>query len=453
MNILLHVNNQKYELEADPRKPLLHLLRDKLKLLGTKCGCEEGECGACTVVLNGLPVNSCITLVGQAHGGYITTIEGVAASREGQQVLEDFADAGAVQCGFCTPGIALSTTSMLDRLQEISDEDVRKGLSGHLCRCTGYVKIIDAVHASAGRGLAFPELRKATIRPIGVLECAHFVRPESLEKALELLADGDKKWRVLAGGTDLSIDRKRSLEHENLLDISCLESLQGICVGKTSIELGAATTYSELLESSLIQEHFPILIEAACQIGGKQIQNSGTVGGNIANGSPAADIVPPLMALEAELELVSVGKTRKIPLEQFYTGLYSSILQPDQLITKILLPLPPPPGKRVSFFDKLGSRKALAISKVSLAFAGEMENNRFSAARMAMGAVAEQVITAPRTAEILLAGELTQQRLATAAEMISTEARPRDDLYSTRDYCREALKGLLIRNLWQYCKE
>src|SRR5262245_57044909 len=149
MLISLTVNGQPYEIEADPRALLLHTLREDLALRGTKYGCGEGECGACTVILNGRPVNACLTLAGQAHGGEILTVEGLAEDKLGAPILAAFARAGAVEFGFCTPGFVISTRALLAETPLPNTEAIQQGLSGNLCRCTGYTKIIQAVAEAA----------------------------------------------------------------------------------------------------------------------------------------------------------------------------------------------------------------------------------------------------------------------------------------------------------------
>ncbi|MFH2132993.1 MAG: FAD binding domain-containing protein [bacterium] len=452
MKLALTINNEHVEIDTDPRNLLLNVLRDKLGLMGTKCGCGEGECGACTVVLNGRTVNSCLTVVGQAHGGYITTIEGLAASEGGKSLLTVFADKGAVQCGFCTPGIAMSASTLADQKTALSEDDIRQGLSGHLCRCTGYVKIIDAVKASTEGRLNLPQLREKGFLPITDAQSSCFLRPDNLAHALEALADMKKGWKVLAGGSDLVVKNENRTHTLNLLDISGIPDLKGITRKDGEIRIGAGTPFSELIHSPLIAEQFPTLVAAARQIGGVQIQNTGTIGGNIASGSPAADIVPPLMTMGAVLELVSRKGTVTIALDDFFSGLNRTVLAPDQLIRQIILPLPSVTGETIAFFDKLGVRKALSITKASVAMYGKRVNNRLTSVKIALGSVAENVIPAPKAADILMGGELTHARLNQAADMLSTEARPIDDMFSTEAYCRLAVRGLLIRNLWQFVK-
>jgi carbon-monoxide dehydrogenase small subunit len=147
--ITLIVNSKEYEVAVAPNKTLTQVLREELGLMGTKEGCSIGDCGACTVILDGRAVNSCLVLAIQANGSEITTIEGVAEGQALHPVQQAFVDYGAIQCGFCTPGMVLSAKSLLDRNADPSEADVRQALSGNLCRCTGYQKIVEAVQEAA----------------------------------------------------------------------------------------------------------------------------------------------------------------------------------------------------------------------------------------------------------------------------------------------------------------
>ena len=148
-SITLTVNGRPYAVEVDPSRTLVEVLRDDLGLMGTKCGCGEGECGACTVVMDGKTVTSCLVPAVRAHGADILTIEGMAKGDTLHPIQEAFVEAGAVQCGFCTPGFVLSTLVLLQRFPRPTEEQIREGLAGNLCRCTGYQKIFEAVHLAA----------------------------------------------------------------------------------------------------------------------------------------------------------------------------------------------------------------------------------------------------------------------------------------------------------------
>ena len=143
--VTLTLNHERRSFQAEPQETLLHLLREKARLTGVKCGCELGECGACTVIYNGRAVNSCCVLAEQADGSDVVTIEGIGTADEPHPLQQAFMDAGAIQCGFCTPGMILSAKALLDRVSHPDDETIREALSGNLCRCTGYSKIIEAV--------------------------------------------------------------------------------------------------------------------------------------------------------------------------------------------------------------------------------------------------------------------------------------------------------------------
>jgi len=145
----MKVNGKTYELLADPLSPLSNVLRDQLRLTGTKVGCGKGECGACTVIMDGRAVNSCLVMAGDAEGSEVVTIEGLASSGKLHPIQEAFVEAGALQCGFCTPGMIMSAKALLDSNPSPTEEEIRRALSGNLCRCTGYHKIIDAVRIAS----------------------------------------------------------------------------------------------------------------------------------------------------------------------------------------------------------------------------------------------------------------------------------------------------------------
>jgi len=148
-DIELQINGSCYPLSVEPGRTLLQVLREDLGLTGTKEGCASGECGACTVLLDGEPVRSCLTLAVDARGREITTIEGIAEDGKPHKIQQAFIDLGAIQCGFCTPGMILSAKSLLEKTPEPNDDEIRKAISGNLCRCTGYIKIVKAIKAAS----------------------------------------------------------------------------------------------------------------------------------------------------------------------------------------------------------------------------------------------------------------------------------------------------------------
>lgn len=151
--MLIVVNGRQYEVEVEGHTTLLQLLRDKLGLRGTKEGCGQGECGSCTVLLDGKPVTSCLVLALRARGREVTTIEGLAQNGELHPIQEAFLTHGAVQCGFCTPGMIMAAKALLDENPHPSEQEIRQAIAGNLCRCTGYAKIVEAISSLAGEGV------------------------------------------------------------------------------------------------------------------------------------------------------------------------------------------------------------------------------------------------------------------------------------------------------------
>jgi len=143
--IRITVNHKPFELAVEPNQTLLEVVREKLALTGTKAGCLVGDCGACTVLVDGNPVNSCLVLAVQADGKQVTTIEGVETPQGLHPLQTAFVDKGAIQCGYCTPGMILSAKGLLDRNPKADEAEIRKAISGNLCRCTGYQKIVEAI--------------------------------------------------------------------------------------------------------------------------------------------------------------------------------------------------------------------------------------------------------------------------------------------------------------------
>ena len=450
MQLAFNVNGQAERVEADPRETLLAVLRDRLGLVGSKYGCGEGECGACTVLINGRPVTSCMTLAGQVNAQDVMTIEGMPEDPVGMHVVQAFAEAGSVQCGFCTPGFVLATRHLLQHNPEPDREAVRTALSGNLCRCTGYTKIVDAGIA-ASRSLAGQRAGDTTPPTSGGFRDECFLRPDTLDEALALLAE-DPDLRPLCGSTDISVRFEHHLKDHRYLDLTGVPELSYVRETPDAISIGAATPYTDIIEAPAIRQRAPILVSASREVGGVQIQNLGTLGGNLANASPSADGVPALVALGAVVVISSRDGRRQVLAEAFATGPGRNVLEAGEMITEIVIPISAASAEKatVSFFEKLGPRQTQTIAIASVALRASRDGDRLQAVRVALGAVAPTIVRAPQTEALLAAGPLDEARVIEAAEILQRECTPIDDIRGSAAYRKQLVRGLLIRGLWPH---
>jgi CO/xanthine dehydrogenase FAD-binding subunit len=271
-------------------------------------------------------------------------------------------------------------------------------------------------------------------------------RPENLEAALECLAREPGALRPLAGGTDLMVAFAAGrCPWEAFLDLSLVEELEGIAWEPGHLVLGARVTYTRLREDALVRRLFPNLERSARVTGAVAIQNRGTLGGNVVNASPAADTPPSLLAYGAEVELASAAGSRWVDLGAFATGYKQTILAPEELLTRIRLPLPA--EGTFHFFRKVGTRAAQAISKVCLAATASLEGGRITAIRVALGAVAPVPVRARRAEAALLGRPLADLPLEEARRALQEDISPIDDLRSTAHYRRTVAGNLLAQML------
>jgi xanthine dehydrogenase iron-sulfur cluster and FAD-binding subunit A len=434
--IACSVNRRLLRLRVRSDQRLLDVLREDLRLTGAKEGCGKGECGACTVIVDGQPVDACLMMAYQVDGRAVETIEGLATAERMHPLQDAFIAKGGVQCGICIPGMVLAAKALLDAVPRPTPAQVREGLAGNLCRCTGYVKIFAAV-AQAATSPPLPRQGGDAPAPAGP---AYF-RPRTLEEATEILAQRAGEVKPIAGGTDILV-RVKDGQHQPgaLFDLTGVEELRGIQERDDHIYIGAGATHTEMMRSPLVARYAPALPYACAVVGGPQIRNRGTLGGNLANASPAADTVPALYVADAVVELVSVSARRSVPVNTFFTGPRTSVLERDELIAGVCIP------KRAGVrgrFLRLGQRQAQAISKVSVAVALTFQDGRPDWARVALGAVAPTVIRSTRAEAALLGGGY--EGLLAAADAVRQDVQPIDDLRSTREYRREMAGVLLER--------
>ena len=450
------VNGQPVEVTVPGGRRLLDVLRLDLGLTGSKEGCGEGECGACSVLLDGDVVDSCLVPVCQVEGREVRTVEGLATDGRLDPLQAAFISTGGVQCGICTPGMLMAGRAFLDAGTvgmpptdaAVTDATIREAISGNLCRCTGYGRIVDAIRMAAeGRAPAMAAPLGAADavaepgRRLLDLDDPGADTPRTLADAFALLAEGGR--RPLAGGTDALVEHAAGGGTVGrYLDLTALTEIRGIRVENGALVLGAATTYAELRSNPLIAEHAPVLAAMAAEVGAAQIQNRGTLGGNIATASPAGDSLPVLLALDAEIVVGGAHGERSIPASDFFPAYRRTALAGDELILRIVVPIRP---DRTVAFRKVGTRRAQAISVVVLAVAWRAEDGAWRDVRVALGSVAATPIRARATEATLEGAAPTAEVAAVAAATLEAEITPIDDVRSTAEYRRSVAGRILHR--------
>lgn len=275
--------------------------------------------------------------------------------------------------------------------------------------------------------------------------------PGTLAEVLRILSEEPGVWQPFAGGTDLMVLLESGkLDHQKFLSISLLDELCGIVDGVTGVEVGALTTFSQIRNSPLMVRHFPLLVQAASKVGAIAIQNRASIGGNIMNASPAGDSLPVLLAYDADVELVSEEGSRWMRYTEFHTGYKKMAVRPNELLSRVRLPKTAPWTR--SYFRKVGTRVAQAISKVSMAGLIRVDGKRISSCKIALGSVAPMPMRCVMTEAALKGQILTRKLLDHAKSELAREIAPIDDIRSTADYRRRVAQNLLGEFLTSSCR-
>jgi xanthine dehydrogenase small subunit len=445
--------------EVTPAMTVLQYLREREAMVGTKEGCAEGDCGACTVVVcrveDGRPVysavNSCLLLLPQLDGAAIFTVEGLADSGgELHPVQQALLDHDGTQCGFCTPGIVMSMAAFQQSGEPATDDHIHEMLSGNLCRCTGYRSIVAACQSLAADTSDAPRVPLLqSPSPLETLpSCPDyrddkliFLTPRSLTELAEVAAQNPQA-QFLAGGTDLGLHfSKHRKEPTALISTSRVVELKRITVDAEALEIGGAVTYSEALP--YLDEHLPQFADLVRRIGSRQIRNLGTIAGNLANASPIGDTPPCLIALEAVLTLRSVAGTRTVPAESFITGYRKTLLQPGEFIESIRVPRLRP--NQQFFAYKISKRFDQDISTTIGAFRIEVQNSAVRDLRAVFGGMAAQPARAACAEKAVSGRPWTAETLAGIDAEVARDFSPIDDHRGTAAYRLRAAANLFRR--------
>jgi len=280
----------------------------------------------------------------------------------------------------------------------------------------------------------------------GNIPAYDLLSPKSLDEALKILSDNPGVYRPFAGGTDLMVVLESGdLKHKNFLNVNRLSELRGIRDNRQFVDIGACETYSNLQMHPLIKKMFPSLVQAGAETGGLAIQNRGTLGGNIANASPAADSPPALLVYDAQLKIASHQGERWLSYGQFHTGYKTMNLAPHELITVVRLPKPA--TETVHFYQKAGTRKAQAISKVVMAGTAVVSSGIVQQIRIAVGSVAPVTRRCIKTEALLERRKIDDNSVKDAVQMLQSEISPLDDIRSTEEFRRAVASNLLVKFL------
>ncbi len=452
MKIKFILNNYLIETESHPAKSLLDFLRKEQKLTGPKEVCKEGDCGACTVLLGEIingslsykSVASCIFPMGKVNGKHVVTIEGLNEPKL-NFIQKHFAEEGAAQCGFCTPGYISSLTGYFLTNSQYTETTATMAISGNICRCTGYGSIKRAVKNMVSELSSsktdFDERINFLVERNVIPSYFKNIKERLLE--LETAKTGTpRNAKIIGGGSDLLVQMPEKLMESEVAILERAES-ELITENETAIILDANSTFTDFAESELIKKYLGNFDAFAKLIASPLIRNAATLGGNIVNASPIGDFSIILLALNAKLEIVSNNETREVKLENFYRGYKQLNLNDGEIVRKIIIPKPAENSK--FNFEKVSKRMHLDIASVNSAVIVLLsENKAVESVRISAGGVAPIPTYLRKTSEYLIGKALINETLAEAIKIADDEISPISDIRGSAEYKRKLLKRLIL---------
>ncbi len=447
-----------------PRTTLLDWLREEAGAKGTKEGCAEGDCGACTVAIarvrdgaiRYVPVNACILLLGQVDGAELITIEDLAEGETLHPVQQAMVDLHGSQCGFCTPGIVMSLFAHYHQGAPATRESVCEALAGNLCRCTGYRPILEAALTTIDGAPAdkFAAAKEARLAQVGAVEdgrdlfagdeSAFFAAPAS-EAALAELYARHPDAVLLGGATDVGLwITKRFRDLKKIIWLGRVRGFDAISSGPDGLRIGAGATLADAAPH--LNALHPDIGALMSRFGSAQVRASGTVGGNIANGSPIGDLAPALIALGARVELRKGPATRSLALEDFFIAYGKQDRAPSEYVSALIAP-PLAAGRAYRAF-KVSKRFDEDISAVMGAFGLELDGRRVASARIAYGGMAATPKRAAEAERAIVGADLDDPTTWGAARAaIARDYQPLTDMRASAAYRAEVAANLLTRAL------
>ena len=463
-HVLLHVNGRPVPVSgAAIYDTLSEYLRDHGRgaAAGTKVVCAEGDCGACTVLvgrrdggrLQYRAINSCIQFVFQLDGAHVVTVEGLGGGKGLTPVQDAMVKCHGAQCGYCTPGFVVAMAGMFEQCERPNASDVRSALTGNLCRCTGYEPIINAglevsgaprLEAIYPSGPIVEAIEKAGKEPVRI---GTFFKPTTLDDAIAFKAE-HPKCVIVQGATDFGVWRnKRGFRPEAILSLDAIEGLGDVRLEGEELHVGGRVSLAQF--ENEVRELVPELGHIMDRFGSPQIKNAGTLAGNIANASPIADTLPFLYVTNARLELTGANGKREVAIKEFYRGYKTLDLKQDEIITKIIIPLPA--GGETLRLYKVSKRSHLDISSFTAAMLMRRTDGRIDSIRIAYGGVGPVVLRLPKTEEFLAGKPVKLETFAEAGEIARGEITPISDVRGSREFRLQLAENVLQRFFYDSC--
>ncbi|MEM9708248.1 MAG: xanthine dehydrogenase small subunit [Pseudomonadota bacterium] len=441
MGVTFRLNGETVRVDGEPpTRTLLDWLRERRGLTGAKEGCNEGDCGACTVMVTdgrgAKAVNACILFLPQLAGKAVRTVEGMASPcGRLHPVQEAMVDCHGSQCGFCTPGFVVSMA--VGHLNGREDHDDM--LAGNLCRCTGYAPIVRAAEISSAE--AVPDWMDDAL-PDGQSGGDDWALPRSSDELAAWYAS-NPDGTLVAGATDVGLwvtkgfkDLGRVAFLHGCADLQEIEE-----VGDT-LRIGAGVTMARV--HGAVAERYPSYAEMIRRYGSEQVRQAATIGGNIANGSPIGDNPPPLIAMGARLHLRQGNERREIALEDFFVEYGRQDRREGEFVEAVSLP--PAPDLRVY---KLSKRFDQDISAVCGAFNIQIEEGEVTAARIAFGGMAGTPHRAQHVEAALLEGPWNETAVRAAAARMGEDYTPMSDMRASAAYRLKTAENMLLRYFFE----
>ena len=457
-------NNKIFKIKnPDPNKTILNYIRNDLKMTGTKEGCAEGGCGACTIVLGELnknkivykAINACISFLPILNGKQLILIEDLSNGKSLHPVQEAMIKFHGSQCGFCTPGFTMSLFSMHKNNKLINNEIVEEALSGNLCRCTGYRPIIDAAKSLNNKN-DLDQFKKDKIKTIKLLKNIKstdieinnkgkkFFAPKTisnLKKILNKYPDA----KILSGGTDLSLEvTKFRKEIKTIISLNSVEKLNFVKKNRNLLEIGATTSLFEF--QNVIKNYFLDFHDILKRYGSLQIRNVGTVAGNIATASPIGDTLPLLLTLDAKIVVQGKNQKKIFSLSEFFISYRKTKLKKGEFIYSIKIPI-----NKDNIFKayKISKRFDDDISSVCGSFSFLIKKNKITKAAIAYGGMSAIPKRASAIEKKLINSEFTENSFSNAIDLINKDFSPLDDMRASSEYRLAVAKNLLLKAFYE----